>query len=191
MAIDDFGAGFTSFRNLRALPVDILKLDGTFCGNLSGNPDNQYFVRSLIDLAHNFGIRTVAEWVETEEDASLLRQWDADFMQGNLFGEASLDPPWQAVPRSRPLRCRGTRCRSFRLRKSPSSTMIFPPLRRSRTWPKSRSTMARNLRTSCSDCARPLPPSTRHFEIAVPPGRSLAEPSFADLVSDTMQRKAG
>ena len=94
VAIDDFGAGFTSFRNLRAMPVDILKLDGTFCSNLSGNSDNQYYVRSLIDLARNFNIRTVAEWVETEADAALLRQWGIDLMQGNLFGEASLSLPW-------------------------------------------------------------------------------------------------
>lgn len=94
VAIDDFGAGFTSFRNLRAMPVDVLKLDGTFCSNLSGNSDNQYFVRSLIDLARTFDIRTVAEWVETEEDAALLREWKVDLMQGNYFGEASLTPPW-------------------------------------------------------------------------------------------------
>ncbi len=94
VAIDDFGAGYTSFRNLRAMPVDVLKLDGTFCSNLSGNSDNQYFVRSLIDLARTFDIRTVAEWVETEEDAALLREWGVDLMQGNLFGEARLDPPW-------------------------------------------------------------------------------------------------
>lgn len=94
VAIDDFGAGYTSFRNLRAMPVDVLKLDGTFCSNLAGNSDNQYFVRSLIDLARTFGMKTVAEWVENEEDASLLRQWKVDLMQGNLFGEALLTPPW-------------------------------------------------------------------------------------------------
>ncbi len=94
VAIDDFGAGYTSFRNLRAMPVDVLKLDGTFCSDLAHNNDNQYFVRSLIDLARTLGMKTVAEWVETEEDASLLRLWKVDFMQGNLFGEAQLEPPW-------------------------------------------------------------------------------------------------
>lgn len=97
IAIDDFGAGYTSFRNLRALPVDILKLDGTFCSNLSNNADNRYFVRSLIDLARTFGIKTVAEWVETEEDASLLRDWNVDMMQGNHFGDAGFNPPWQSI----------------------------------------------------------------------------------------------
>ena len=94
VAIDDFGAGFTSFRHLRAIPVDMLKLDGSFCQGLSGNPENQYYVRSLIDLAHHFGIRTVAEWVETAEDAALLKDWGVDLMQGRLFGMADLAPPW-------------------------------------------------------------------------------------------------
>jgi EAL domain-containing protein (putative c-di-GMP-specific phosphodiesterase class I) len=78
VAIDDFGAGYTSFRSLRALPVEYLKLDGTFCRDLSENGENQYYVRSLIDLARTFGLKTVAEWVETEEDARLLRQWGVD-----------------------------------------------------------------------------------------------------------------
>ena len=97
VAIDDFGAGFTSFRNLRALPVDILKLDGSFCHDLAHNADNQYFVRSLIDLARTFDMQTVAEWVETAADAELLRNWQVDFLQGNLYGEASLVAPWQAA----------------------------------------------------------------------------------------------
>lgn len=96
VAIDDFGAGYTSFRNLKALNVDILKLDGSFCANLSENQENQYFVRSLIDMARQFGIKTVAEWVETPEDAEFLRNWGADYLQGNLFGKASLDIPWPA-----------------------------------------------------------------------------------------------
>ncbi len=100
VAIDDFGAGFTSFRNLRALPVDILKLDGSFCQRLKENADNQYFVRSLIDLAHKFGLKAVAEWVENEDDAALLRQWGVDYMQGNHFGAATIDLPWQAKTNS-------------------------------------------------------------------------------------------
>ncbi|HUR43305.1 MAG TPA: EAL domain-containing protein, partial [Aestuariivirga sp.] len=94
VAIDDFGAGYTSFRNLRALPVDILKIDGSFCRDLKDNADNGYFVRSLIDLAHTLNLQTVAEWVENEEDGDLLREWGIDFLQGNIFGEASLKTPW-------------------------------------------------------------------------------------------------
>lgn len=88
VAIDDFGAGYTSFRNLRAMPVDMLKIDGSFCRNLGTDADNRYFVRALIQLARAFGLRTVAEWVETEEDAALLESWGIDLMQGMLFGEA-------------------------------------------------------------------------------------------------------
>jgi EAL domain-containing protein (putative c-di-GMP-specific phosphodiesterase class I) len=94
VAIDDFGAGYTSFRNLKALNVDILKLDGSFCSNLALNQENQYFVRSLIDMARKFELKTIAEWVATPEDAEFLHKWGADYLQGNLFGKASLDIPW-------------------------------------------------------------------------------------------------
>ena len=104
VAIDDFGAGYTSFRNLKALNVDILKLDGSFCANLSENPENQYFVRSLIDMARKFDLKTIAEWVETPADAEFLRKWGADYLQGYLFGRASLDIPWPAEGGATPAR---------------------------------------------------------------------------------------
>ena len=94
VAIDDFGAGFTSFRNLRDLPVNIVKLDGSFCRDLKQNSANQYLVRTLIDLAHKFDLKTIAEWVETPEDAEILKDCKVDLMQGNLFGEAMLSLPW-------------------------------------------------------------------------------------------------
>ena len=94
VAIDDFGAGFTSFRNLRDLPVNIVKLDGSFCRNLKHNASNDYLVRTLIDLTHKFDLKAIAEWVETQEDATILEDCGVDLMQGNLFGEASLTLPW-------------------------------------------------------------------------------------------------
>lgn len=94
VAIDDFGAGFTSFRNLRELPVNMLKLDGSFCHDLSNNADNQYMVGSLIDLSAKFKLKTVAEWVETPEDAKLLKDWGIDYLQGNFLGAASIAAPW-------------------------------------------------------------------------------------------------
>jgi diguanylate cyclase (GGDEF)-like protein len=96
VAIDDFGAGFTSFRNLRDLPVNMIKLDGSFCQDLRNNHENEYIVRSLIDLAGKFKIKTVAEWVQHEEDAEALRSWGVDYLQGNLIGEASMTSPWTA-----------------------------------------------------------------------------------------------
>jgi EAL domain-containing protein (putative c-di-GMP-specific phosphodiesterase class I) len=94
VAVDDFGAGYTSFRNLKVLNVNMVKLDGSFCENLSTNRDNQYFVRSLIDLAKKFDLKTVAEWVRTEEDARLLTAWGIHYLQGDIFGEAVHEPPW-------------------------------------------------------------------------------------------------
>ena len=98
VAIDDFGAGYTSFRNLRDLNVDLVKLDGGFCMGLVQNRDNQFFVRTLLDLARRAGLKTVAEWVESEEDAALLREWGADYMQGFLFGKAENELPWAPGP---------------------------------------------------------------------------------------------
>jgi diguanylate cyclase (GGDEF)-like protein len=95
VAIDDFGAGYTSFRYLRELPVNMIKLDGSFCQKLKSNSDNEYIVRSLIDLGARFNLKTVAEWVEHEEDAEALRGWGVDFMQGRLLGDASIVPPWK------------------------------------------------------------------------------------------------
>ena len=93
VAIDDFGAGFTSFRNIRDLPVNILKLDGSFCSDLNQNLENQYFLHALVELAQKCNLKTIAEWVERPEDAEMLRGWGVDFFQGNLFGPASMAPP--------------------------------------------------------------------------------------------------
>ncbi len=94
VAIDDFGAGYTSFRNLKVLNVDMVKIDGSFCEHLSENRDNQYFVRSLVDLAKKFDLKTVAEWVQDERDAKLLSSWGVDYLQGNFFGPANIVAPW-------------------------------------------------------------------------------------------------
>jgi diguanylate cyclase (GGDEF)-like protein len=94
VAIDDFGAGYTSFRNLHNLRVDMVKIDGEYVKNLSGSPDNQLFVRTLVDLAKNFQLETVAEWVGSEQDAELLVDFGVDFFQGYYFGEPELSPAW-------------------------------------------------------------------------------------------------
>jgi len=93
VAIDDFGAGFTSFRNIRDLPVNILKLDGSFCSDLNNNLENQYFLHALVELAQKCQLKTIAEWVERQPDADLLKSWGVDYFQGNLFGAATLTPP--------------------------------------------------------------------------------------------------
>lgn len=86
VAIDDFGAGFSSFRNLRVLDVDIVKIDGTFVENLAKSRDDQVFVRILTELAKSFGITTVAEWVQDEETVAILKSFGVDAIQGRLTG---------------------------------------------------------------------------------------------------------
>ena len=94
IAIDDFGAGYTSFRNLRKLGVDIVKIDGAFVQNIARSADDRAFVQTLIDLARRLQIKTVAEWVQDEEAATMLRDWGCDYIQGRLIGLASSVRPW-------------------------------------------------------------------------------------------------
>ncbi|HWK95231.1 MAG TPA: bifunctional diguanylate cyclase/phosphodiesterase [Pseudolabrys sp.] len=94
IAIDDFGAGHTSFRNLRRLGVDIVKIDGAFVQNITRSEDDRAFVQTLIDLAHRLRIKAVAEWVQDEAAAALLRDWNCDYIQGAFVGLASSDKPW-------------------------------------------------------------------------------------------------
>ena len=93
-AIDDFGAGYTSFRNLKALDIDTLKIDGSFVTGVASSRENQLFVRTLLDLARNFGMKTVAEWVDSEADAMLLKGLGVDYLQGYLIGKPEINPTW-------------------------------------------------------------------------------------------------
>lgn len=97
-AIDDFGAGYTSFRNLKALDIDVLKIDGSFVAGLSKSRDNQLFVRTLLDLARNFGMKTVAEWVDDETDAQLLKALGVDYLQGFFVGKPAPLPQREQAP---------------------------------------------------------------------------------------------
>jgi EAL domain-containing protein (putative c-di-GMP-specific phosphodiesterase class I) len=93
IAIDDFGAGYTSFRNLRRLGVDLVKIDGAFVQNLTSSEDDRAFVHTLIDLARRLGSETVAEWVQDEAAAAILASWGCDYLQGALVGLASPERP--------------------------------------------------------------------------------------------------
>jgi diguanylate cyclase (GGDEF)-like protein len=90
VAMDDFGAGHTSFRNLRNLRIDLLKIDGAFVQNLARSEDDRFFVRTLVDLARHLDIPTVAEWVGDAESAAMLAAWGVDYLQGHYFGEAQV-----------------------------------------------------------------------------------------------------
>jgi EAL domain-containing protein (putative c-di-GMP-specific phosphodiesterase class I) len=98
IAIDDFGAGYTSFRNLRRLGVDMVKIDGAFVQNLRHSGDDRIFVQTLIDLARRLGLETVAEWVQDEESAAMLADWGCDYIQGKLVGLATTERPWRPKP---------------------------------------------------------------------------------------------
>jgi EAL domain-containing protein (putative c-di-GMP-specific phosphodiesterase class I) len=97
VAMDDFGSGHTSFKNLRSLGVDIVKIDGAFVQNIARSADDRFFVRTLIDLARHLGIETVAEWVEDAEAMRLLTSWGVDYMQGHFFGQAEIPANSPAV----------------------------------------------------------------------------------------------
>lgn len=95
IAIDDFGAGHTSFRNLRKLGVDIVKIDGAFVPNIVKSNDDRAFVHTLVDLSRRLGLKSVAEWVQDEETAALLGGWGCDYLQGALIGLATSERPWR------------------------------------------------------------------------------------------------
>lgn len=90
VAIDDFGAGYSSFRNLRALDADMVKIDGSFVEKMADCPHDRFLVRTLADLARNFGMKTVAEWVGDEATARLVEEAGIDFLQGFYFGRPRL-----------------------------------------------------------------------------------------------------
>ncbi len=93
-ALDDFGAGFTSFRYLREFFFDILKIDGQFIRNIARDPDNQMLTQALLSVGRHFEMMTVAESVETPEDAGFLQAIGIDCMQGYLFGAPTVRPAW-------------------------------------------------------------------------------------------------
>ncbi|MBL8567340.1 MAG: EAL domain-containing protein [Hyphomicrobiaceae bacterium] len=86
VAIDDFGAGYTSFKNLKRLAVDMVKIDGAFVRNLLVDTSDQVFIRTMVEIAASFGMETVAEWVADEETAAMLAESGIDYLQGFLYG---------------------------------------------------------------------------------------------------------
>jgi diguanylate cyclase (GGDEF)-like protein len=87
VALDDFGAGFTSFKNLRLLDIDMVKIDGAYIKNLADEPKDLVFIKALRDLASSLGMETVAEWVQDEKTVDILRTAGIDLLQGFYCGE--------------------------------------------------------------------------------------------------------
>ncbi len=93
--LDDFGAGFTSFRYLRDFMFDLLKIDGQFIRGIHANPDNQVLTRALVSIAQQFDMFTVAEFVENANDAAYLSDIGVDCLQGYYYGAPTIYPTWQ------------------------------------------------------------------------------------------------
>ncbi|MDQ7262570.1 EAL domain-containing protein [Paracoccus sp. PS-1] len=95
-ALDDFGAGYTSFRYLRDFCFDMIKIDGQFIRDIAEQRDNQVLARALQSIAHHFDMFTVAESVETADDAAFLIDMGIDCLQGYYFGAPTIVPPWRS-----------------------------------------------------------------------------------------------
>ncbi len=82
IALDDFGAGYTSFSYLKELPADVLKIDGNFIVGVNSHPSNLAIVEAIVSLARNLGMKTIAEWVEDRPTLEALAEVGVDYVQG-------------------------------------------------------------------------------------------------------------
>ncbi len=94
VALDDFGSGYTSFRQLKSLSVDIVKIDGAFVRDLVDNADNRFFVKTLLEFTNGFGLKSVAEFVETGEVAKMLMELGVHYLQGYYLGRPETRRAW-------------------------------------------------------------------------------------------------
>jgi diguanylate cyclase (GGDEF)-like protein/PAS domain S-box-containing protein len=99
-SLDDFGSGISSFKYLKHIPVDYLKIDGSFVKNMVDDPVDAAIVDTINKIGHTMGIKTVAEFVENKEISEKLRSINVDFAQGYHFGKPR--PLDEIVSRERP-----------------------------------------------------------------------------------------
>jgi diguanylate cyclase (GGDEF)-like protein len=92
MAIDDFGTGYSSLSYLPSLAFDVLKIDRSFVKGLDGQPESESMIRTLIGLAHNFGMRVIVEGVEKPEQLAIIKALGANGVQGFLLGRPTASP---------------------------------------------------------------------------------------------------
>lgn len=85
-AIDDFGSGFSSFHYIKKFPIDYVKIDGEFIVNINKDKKDRAFVHSIVTLAQELGIQTIAEYVEDEEIVTTLKEMGVDYLQGFHIG---------------------------------------------------------------------------------------------------------
>jgi EAL domain-containing protein (putative c-di-GMP-specific phosphodiesterase class I) len=91
MSIDDFGTGYSSLSRLRRIPVDTLKIDRVFISNMDSDSENHEIVRVIIALAHNLGLKVVAEGTEKQEHIDLLTQLNCEMAQGYFYSRPADD----------------------------------------------------------------------------------------------------
>jgi len=84
VALDDFGAGYTSFSYLKKLPADLLKIDGSLVVDMNKHPTNISIVETIVNLARNLGMKTIAEWAEDTATVQVLAEIGVDFVQGYI-----------------------------------------------------------------------------------------------------------
>ena len=96
VCLDDFGAGFSSFAYLKHITADVLKIDGQFIHDLPNNPENQIFLRAMLDVAKGLKKTTVAEFVENQAVLDMLKTFDVDLAQGYHLDKPQKNHP--AVP---------------------------------------------------------------------------------------------
>ncbi|WP_273034285.1 putative bifunctional diguanylate cyclase/phosphodiesterase [Massilia timonae] len=88
VALDDFGAGYTSFSYLKELPADVLKIDGNFIVNINAHPANVAIVEAIVSLAVNLGMKTIAEWAEDAATVQTLHEIGVDYVQGYVVARS-------------------------------------------------------------------------------------------------------
>jgi EAL domain-containing protein (putative c-di-GMP-specific phosphodiesterase class I) len=97
MSLDDFGTGYSSLAYLKRLPIQEIKIDRSFVRDAPTNADDGVLVEGILSVASHFGLRVVAEGVETQEQASFLRQRAPGIVyQGYLFGRPEPEADWLA-----------------------------------------------------------------------------------------------
>jgi EAL domain-containing protein (putative c-di-GMP-specific phosphodiesterase class I) len=102
IAIDDFGTGYTSLGYMARLPVNLLKIDRSFISRMTQDSDSMEIVSTIISLAHSLRMKVVAEGVETEEQARMLKLLRCDEMQGYFFCRPVPAPEIARMLESRP-----------------------------------------------------------------------------------------
>ena len=103
VALDDFGAGYSSFAYLAELPADLLKIDGSLIVHMTQNPAHISIVEAVVALAHNLGMKTVAEWAEDALTVETLAEIGVDYVQG--YAVARPMPPAELAARRSSAEC--------------------------------------------------------------------------------------